>query len=338
LPASARASGPVSRVIAGRSCAVRAFLATAGDAFETAPSFAAGRRYTSIQVGARRAISALCASIHGATGEKSLFRSRVGAGSIFITIAGLGAGCNQEALRSDELGEIQEAMCAGGDGVHAVMAALAVATAMELGRWQSVSDFDVAGGELALTDSARSRCEDGACWNTQAILDLQRAGADIEFEHAQFHGDVFRRRLVRQHAEQQRCDARAGRGHSDCEAETHALSFSSSDADACTTVFTFEATTPEGGALENPGSLAKALVFVGYPENPYLAFASTDRSVSVDPTYGLNEDPSTSAGSCSSTCVKMSSSDASGQCCMCGGAAGTYARSTFSASVYLCQQ
>jgi hypothetical protein len=266
-----------------------------------------------------------------------LFKSRVGAVSIFIAIAGLGAGCNQEALRSEELGEAQAAMCAGGNGVHAVMAALAVATAMELGRWQSVSDFEVAGGELVLTDTGKSRCDDGACWNTQAILDPQRGGSDIEFEHAQFHGDVFRRRLVHQHAEQLRCAARGGRGHSGCAAEPHALSFDTSDADACTTVFTFDATTPEGGILSDPASLANALVFVGYPENQYLAFASTDRSVSVDPTYGLNEDPSTSAGSCSATCTKISSSDVSGDCCACGGTTGAYVRSTFSTSVYLCQ-
>lgn len=265
-----------------------------------------------------------------------MFKSRVGAVSIIIAIAGFGAGCNQEALRSEEVGEIQEAMCAGGNGVHAVMAALAVATAMELGRWQPASDFAVAGGELVLSDTGRSRCEDGACWNTQAILDLQRAGAAVEFEHERFHGDVFRRRLVRQYAEQMRCSARAS-GRSGCEAELHALSFASSDADACTTVFTFDATTPEGAALDDPASLANELVFVGYPENPYLAFASTDRSVSVDPTYGLNEDPGTSAGSCSATCTRITSSDASGQCCMCGGTAGAYVRSMFSTSVYLCR-
>lgn len=216
------------------------------------------------------------------------------------------------------------------------MAALAVATAMELGRWQPARDFAVMGGQLVLSRTGKNQCDDGACWNTQAILDLQRAGDEVEFENARFHGDVYRRRLVHQYAEQLRCNSRPRRGQAGCAAEPHALSFAAMESLACATVFTFDATTPQGDTLNDSASLANALVFVGYPENPYLAFASTERSVSIDPTYGLNADQSSSVGSCSSTCVKLSSTNISGQCCSCEGRTGTYVRSSFSPSLYLC--
>lgn len=289
-------------------------------------------------VGASRAAFSAQRQAHGAQGENLLFKSRVGSACISFVIAGAIAGCNQVALQSEEVGEIQQALCVEGDGVHAVMAALAVAAAMELGRWQPALDFALERGSLVLSDVGKSQCDDGACWNTQAILDLQRAGRDeVEFEHARFSGDALQRRLRQQYGEQLRCDSGPGRGRGKCVAELHALSFAATSSDVCATVFTFDATTPDGGLLSDPADLANKLVFVGYPENPYLAFASTERSVSIDPTYGLNDDPNTTAGQCSATCTKIASSDVTGQCCMCNGSSGAYARSPFSTAVYLCR-
>lgn len=240
-------------------------------------------------------------------------------------------------VQSEELGDVQQALCGDGDGVHAVMAGLAVATALELGRWQPALDFAVERGWLVLSDIGKSQCDDGVCWNTQAILDLQRAGREeVEFENARFSGDALRRRLRQQYGEQLRCDSQ-GRGRGKCVAEIHALRFAATSSDACATVYTFDATTPEGGPLDDPADLANKLVFVGYPENPYLAFTSTERSVSIDPTYGLNEDPNTSGAACSATCTKVTSSDVTGQCCMCNGGVGSYVRSPFSTAVYLCR-
>jgi hypothetical protein len=96
-----------------------------------------------------------------------------------------------------ELGQKQQALCALGNGAHAAMAALAVATATELGRWQSSKDFRIRGQALELSRAGKERCADGECWNTQALLDLQRAEAgEVELGSGQFEGRSFRRRLV----------------------------------------------------------------------------------------------------------------------------------------------
>jgi len=68
-----------------------------------------------------------------------------------------------------------------------------------------------------------------------------------------------------------------------------------------------------------------------------LDFYIRNGEVSVDPTYGLNEGASSSVGSCDAACTKFASADVSGKCCSCNGAGKRYVRSTFNASVYLCQ-
>lgn len=253
-------------------------------------------------------------------------------------IAGVGAGCTEAPMGSEELGQKQDALCVDGSGAHAAMAALAVATATELGRWQSSQDFVIRGKNLELSRAGKERCADGECWNTQALLDLQRAEAgEIELGRGQFNGRSFRRRLVAQFKEQERCEARPGKGRADCPAERHELRLESQQQGTCETIFTFAATTPAGGPLKNPAQLANKLVYVGYPENPYLLFTSTGSTVSIDPTYGLNEDGTTSAGSCSAACTKLSSADISGDCCVCNGVRRDYSRAAFSANVYLCR-
>lgn len=249
------------------------------------------------------------------------------------------AGCTEAPMTSDEIGQNQEALCANGDGVNSALAGLAVAAAKELRRWQSSRDFYVDSNyRLALTSTGKARCSDGRCWNTQAILDLQRAPfGSVKFGSVSFNADNFKSRLVSEFNEQKICEARTGSGGANCPAEEHLLTFKSQQPGACDTLFTFTATTPTGGALRSPLQLKNKLIFAGYPENPYLAFSSTSSSVTIDPTFGLNESGSASAGSCMPACLRMSSSDATGQCCSCGGQLKRYARSTFNANAYLCR-
>ena len=242
-------------------------------------------------------------------------------------------------MTSDEIGQNQEALCANGDGVNSALAALAVASARELRRWQSSRDFYVDSSyRLALTSTGKSRCSDGRCWNTQAILDLQRAPfGTVKFGGVTFNADNFKSRLVSEFNEQKICESRTGTGGANCPAEEHLLTFKSQQPGACDTLFTFAATSPTGGALMSPSQLKNKLIFVGYPENEYLSFSSTGTTVTIDPTSGLNEGSSSSAGSCMAACVRMSSTDASGQCCSCSGQLKRYSRSTFNANTYLCQ-
>lgn len=276
------------------------------------------------------------AHFHNTEGKHLLFKSRVAAVSLMM--AGVGAGCYEAPLGSVELGQKQGALCVDGDGSDAALAALAVATAMELGRWQSSKDFVIRDGALALSRTGRRQCADGECWNTRALLDLQYAGSgEVTFGDRPFEGRNYRRRLVKQYKEQERCEARPGRSRVDCPAERHALELESQQTGACDTIFTFKATTPAGGPLQEPAQLANKLVYVGYPENPYLAFTSTGSTVSIDPTYGLNEGGSTSAGSCSAACTQVSSSNISGDCCICNGSLREYSKAAFSQNIYLCR-
>ncbi len=246
--------------------------------------------------------------------------------------------CTEVPMTSEDISQHQEALCANGDGVNSAMAALAVATARELRRWQPSTDFTVSNGRLALSSTGRSQCSDGRCWNTQAVLDLQGAPHNsVRFGNVVFNADNFRSRLVAELNEQKICESRPGTQQANCPAEAHKLTFRSQQAGACDTIFTFDATSPTGAPLKNPSLLRNKLIYVGYPENPYLAFSSTGSTVSLDPTLGLNEGGTTTAGSCSSTCVKISSSDVGGQCCMCGGTPKKYQRSTFSQFIYLCR-
>jgi len=253
---------------------------------------------------------------------------------LFVFVGGLA--CTEAPVSSSEIGQIEQGLCANVDGVPSAMAALAVSTASELKRWQSTSDFDVRDGFLALTRAGKRRCADGRCRNTEAVLDLQRAPyGEVVIGDSVLDAEALRAELAANFDEQQRCDAgddRFGR----CTAERHELTLLSSQSGACDTVFTFDATRPNGKPLREPERLATQLIYAGYPENEYLSFTSTSSTVSIDPTYGLNDSGGTSSGACSAACVKISMDDISGQCCTCSGVTRSYDRSTFNANTYLC--
>jgi hypothetical protein len=240
-------------------------------------------------------------------------------------------------IGEEELGQMEQGMCANGDGVNSAMAALAVATAKELRRFQPTKDFYLdSSGRLALTSTGKAQCADGKCWNTQATLDLQKAAHNtVKFGSVVFNADNYRSRLHAEFQELRICESR-GPG-ANCPVEDHKLVFKSAAAGACDTVFTFTATTPTGGLLSNPGSLKNKLVYVGYPENDYLAFSSTSETISIDPTIGLNDTGSTSSGSCTAACTKISSTDMTGACCSCNGASKKFVKSAWSTTTFLCQ-
>lgn len=239
-------------------------------------------------------------------------------------------------MASSEIGQMEQSVCANVDGVPSAMAALAVATASELKRWRSTTDFELRGGFLALTRAGKRRCADGSCRNTAAVLDLQRAPyGEVLLGDSILDAEVLRAELAENFAEQQRCAA-PGNGSKRCGAEPHELNLVSSESGACDTVFTFDATRPNGRPLREPERLASQLIYAGYPENEYLSFTSTSSTVSIDPTYGLNDSGGSSSGACTAACVKISVEDLSGRCCTCAGETRSYRRSTFNASTYLC--
>lgn len=242
--------------------------------------------------------------------------------------------------------------CTNVDGTNAVMAAVAVAAAKELKRWQPSKDFVVftTSGQseaspgkqqaVKLTPTGKARCADGKCWNTQALLDLQYEPANNRIK---FPGNVtlspaaLRSRLVAKLREQATCDARpANGGNGNCPVEEHQLAFQRSKKGGCDTNFFFQATQPNGQPLKYPAQLKNKLLWADHT-NPYVAFQNTGDVVSIDPTFGLVDDGTTSTGACIAACVKMSPSSQVGECCSCNGSERSFARSGWSATTFLCQ-
>jgi hypothetical protein len=242
--------------------------------------------------------------------------------------------CTEAPLTSDEIGQMEQSLCSNVDGVPSAMAALAVATATELKRWEPTTDFQMKDGFLALTRAGKRQCDDGRCWNTQTLLDLQRAPAGaVQLGGVDLDAESYRTELKANFRAQQRCESTHG---DNCSAERHELTLESSASGACDTVFTFHATAPTGSALRDPSKLKNQLIYAGYPENEYLSFASTSSTVSIDPTYGLNDSGTTGTGSCTAACVKVSSTNIAGDCCSCNGVTHSYVRSAFSSTLYIC--
>jgi hypothetical protein len=126
-----------------------------------------------------------------------------------------------------------------------------------------------------------------------------------------------------------------GGSNTNCPVEEHKLAFTRSEKGGCDTNFFFKATTPTGTALKYPAQLKNKLIWVDQ-YNPYVAFQSVGDVISIDPSYGLNEDPTGTAGSCAATCTKVSSQSVVGQCCSCNNASKKFTKAAWSPTTYLC--
>jgi hypothetical protein len=237
--------------------------------------------------------------------------------------------------------------------------------AQDLGRWQATRDFvqfntsglseSSAGAQQAIklqsgTDSTgqprgKSRCADGKCARVQALLDMQYEQANNK---VYFQGSgstktllspaALRSRMVAKLSEQGTCDAAAlDNSANACPREEHKLSFVSAAAGGCDKNFTFHATKLDGSPLSYPGQLKQKVKFADVG-NPYINFVNLGGgNVSIDPTYGLNDDGTTSTGSCTAACTKISATSVAGACCSCGGLTKTFIKSPWSTTTFLCQ-
>lgn len=268
-----------------------------------------------------------------------------------IGLLGLASACSVDATSAEaditQTGE--EALCANQDGTNAYMAALGTATAREVGRWLPTRDFqwNTSTWKLELSTYGKKRCADGRCFNVQELLNMQNSAANnlVVFPGGdRLNTAALNSRLKANWDRQITCNNRPD-NHTgdDCPAEYHELSLKSIASGACDKLFTFKATATDGtSALREPAQLKNQLTFLGYNTdsrytNPYLAFASTASTVSIDPTVGLTEGDSTSSGSCAAACTMISSTSMLGQCCSCNGVTKTYSRSPFSYNTYLCR-
>jgi hypothetical protein len=264
---------------------------------------------------------------------------------------------DQGAEESMSLGTLEQGLmsCSNPDGANAAMAALAVAVAQDLGRWQTGVDFvqgynagelvALASGSNANGPIGKSRCADGKCARVQALLDMQ---LDAAANKIYFQGSgstkvlltpqAIRTRMLSKWREQVNYDQRAKDGVADQPpVEQHKLTFVSAAKGGCDTNFTFKATTPSGGTLKYPNQLKYKLAFADI-YNPNVAFTNLGNgNVSIDPTYGLNEDGTSTSGTCVAACTKITTTNIAGQCCSCGGATKKFVKSAWNAQTFLCQ-
>lgn len=226
-----------------------------------------------------------------------------------------------------------ESSCSDPNGTNSVLAALAVSTATELRRWQPRTDFEEFFGVYRLTSTGKSQCADKTCWNTQAILDLQKAPSNRVQVRPGVMLDTFALRLAIASADRSQFFSALLSS-----VPAHQFQLLYSEPGGCDTFYWFNVTSPTGGALRSSvlSSLQSNLAWVGGKDNPYIQFQSNGTMIGIDPTSGLNEVGSAAAGSCSAACMKMSSTNISGQCCSCNGTK-QFSRSTWNASTYLCQ-
>jgi hypothetical protein len=248
--------------------------------------------------------------------------------TVTTALAALASACAVEAPTEEEmnLGTAEEAVssCTNPEGTNAMIAALAVAIGKELKRWQITTDFKLVAGPnwqtfMELTPTGLAQCTNG-CANVKALLFFQDSRYDGQVV---FPGGIklssysYAARLVAGYGEQKVCEGRPANNTdpNNCAAEQHKLSLAYTSPGPCDTNYTFNARNPWGGMLQNPALLKNKLLWTG-TTNPYVAFTSTNSTVTIDPTWGLIDGDNTTSGSCQTVCTKISTTtNYVGACC-----------------------
>jgi hypothetical protein len=236
------------------------------------------------------------------------------------------------------------------------MAALAVAAGHELGRWRAGLDFEVYGSVIRLTSGTgsdgkprgRSRCSGGVCPRTDALLAMQNDSATGVYVQAEtstsrvlVHPGALRSRMVAKLQEQINKDRDMKDGDTYQAPKTpHKLTgMGIASLGGCGPHYkfsvAFDATTTTPKPL--PAQLKWSLSFADQ-QNGWVDFRDLGNNVvAIDPTYGLNDEDTTSSGSCTVACTKVSTTNIAGACCSCASVNKTFKKSTFNANTYLCQ-
>lgn len=127
--------------------------------------------------------------------------------------------------------------------------------------------------------------------------------------------------------------------------EPHRLRFNRREPGGpCGSYYWYDVTQPNGLALDDPASTYVQLIFAGGKQtpsgtdlNPFISQKVSGNQVAIDPTYGLNDTGSTTTGSCTASCLKISTASIAGQCCSCNGAAKKLVKSVWNPTTYICQ-
>jgi hypothetical protein len=259
---------------------------------------------------------------------------------------------------SMDLASLEQALhnCSNPDGTNAVMAALAVAAGHELKRWRAGLDFEAVGGVIRLTSGTgsdgkprgKSRCSGGTCPRVEALLSFQNDNATNVYVQAEssntavlVHPGALRSRMVAKLGEQINKDRDAKDGDTYQIPKTaHTLTGTGiTTLGGCGPHYkfnvAFDASTTTPKPL--PAQLKWSLSFADQ-QNGWVDFRDLGGNVvAIDPTYGLNDEDTTSSGTCPVACTKVSTTNIAGACCTCSGAKKAFKKSAFNTSTYLCQ-
>jgi hypothetical protein len=128
--------------------------------------------------------------------------------------------------------------------------------------------------------------------------------------------------------------------------EPHRLVFDNmtNDATCGNANYWYDIAQPNLQPLRAPADSFIQLIFVGGKQtltgtdlNPFISQQVSGNLVAIDPTYGLDDSGTTSTGSCTVACTKISSTDLTGQCCSCNSVTRAFKKSAWSTTTYLCQ-
>jgi len=244
-----------------------------------------------------------------------------------LGLMALASACTMEAadMPQEELGTSEEALvCTNHQAVHSVMAALASAAAMELGRWKpevtsggvtKAGDFRFNSStyEIELTNDGNARC---GAWpytppgQPSKALNCKSFKANMELFKWDHHGliiggqkldvGVLKSRMASAFERQKTCMFRPNNGfNDDCPVEAHDLKFvsASNPSNSCATVLKLDAYKQDtsgapfgNGFLTKPKQLANMLIWAGWgvgENNPWIGFDSVGDTVSIDPIPGM---------------------------------------------------
>jgi hypothetical protein len=214
------------------------------------------------------------------------FVSLVVTAAAMSTLAGCVAETGDTELTEQELGALA---CDNRDGTNAAIALVAEAMARDLGRWDILNDFETVRGnynmmEMRLKSTTVCKPTSNNCELLRTVLSMQDATTDLQntINGQRLNAYAFSSRLVAGVDVMRACVP--GRW---CPYEPHKLTVKSVGPSACgadTHLTTFTAEKATGGNLVNPANLKNALKFTeANGQNPYLQFASTATTVSIDP-------------------------------------------------------
>ena len=208
------------------------------------------------------------------------------------------------------LGETVTAGCNTVSGLLPTKSSLAVAMAMELKRWDALTDLTRATvngvDQVVLSSAGLARCSamGSQCLNTKALLGLQHSDVNQVISQNRFNATSYREDLKSSLQRQRDRINHLTMNYPSQLPAAHNLTKVGGPLNlgvgACGPHWEFRPTTPSGGAYPNPQNLGNALYFFGHPTNSYLAFQVINGTgnVAIDPIDGDNSNPTTTSGSC----------------------------------------